>query len=84
MAKYIYILRPDNTVTAVRSEIETGSENPLSDHELIIKELYDRIKDSKNCNFIPCDGCGNFPDIIVSTPKGRFCRDCLPSNYKIG
>ena len=44
MAKYIVIERPNGVVTIVRSEIETGSEEPLTEHEQIINELYSKVK----------------------------------------
>ena len=44
MAKHIVIERPNGTVTIVRSEIETASEEPLTEHEQIINELYSKVK----------------------------------------
>lgn len=44
MAKYIEIERPNGMVTIVRSELETGSEEPLTEHEQIINELYSKVK----------------------------------------
>lgn len=44
MAKHIVIERPNGTVTIVRSEIETASEEPLTEHEQIINELYGKVK----------------------------------------
>ena len=43
MAKYILIDRPNGGVTMVRSKIESPTEEPLTDHEQIINELYDKI-----------------------------------------
>ncbi len=40
MAKYIIINRGNGIFTSVRSVLETGSENALTDHEEIINELY--------------------------------------------
>lgn len=44
MAKHIVIERPNGIVTIVRSEIETPSEEPLTEHEQIINELYSKVK----------------------------------------
>lgn len=44
MAKHIVIERPNGTVTMVRSELETASEDPLTDNEQIINELFAKIK----------------------------------------
>jgi len=46
MAKHIVIERPNGVVTIVRSEIETASEEPLTEHEQIINELYNKVKNS--------------------------------------
>ena len=44
MAKFIVINRNNGTVTIVRKELETTSEDPLTEHELIIVELYEQLK----------------------------------------
>ena len=44
MAKHIVIERPNGVVTIVRSELETPSETPLTEHEQIINELYGKVK----------------------------------------
>lgn len=44
MAKHIVIERPNGIVTIVRSELETPSETPLTEHEQIINELYSKVK----------------------------------------
>lgn len=43
MAKYIMIQRLNKTIVVVRSEIETAAEDPLTEHEEIINELYNRL-----------------------------------------
>lgn len=48
MPKYIIIERPNGIVTMVRSELETPSENPLTEHEQIINELWKELKDIKS------------------------------------
>lgn len=54
MAKHIVIERPGGVVTFVRSDLETGMEDPLTVHEEIINELFQKIKDQnttiKNAN----------------------------------
>ena len=45
MAKNIYIKRLDESISYVRSEIESGSEDPLNDFEEIITEQYNKIKE---------------------------------------
>ena len=45
MATYISIKRDENTVTLVRSQLETASENPLTDDEQLINQLYDENKE---------------------------------------
>lgn len=47
MAKYIIIERPNGTAVAVRSELDTPSEPPLTEHEEIINELYNKVKKEK-------------------------------------
>lgn len=47
MAKFITIKRNNGTVTQVRSEIETGSEDPLTEHEIIINQLYNKLQIAK-------------------------------------
>ncbi len=42
--KYIGIERPNGMITIVRSELETGSESPLTDEEEIINELWNKLK----------------------------------------
>ena len=37
------IKRPDGIIAVVRSEIETAAEDPLTEHEEIINELYNRL-----------------------------------------
>lgn len=44
MAKHISIKRADGKITLVRSKLETASENKLTDDEIIINELYERIQ----------------------------------------
>lgn len=44
MAKYIVIERPNGMVTMVRSIIETASEDPLTEHEELINELFSEVK----------------------------------------
>jgi len=44
MAKYIGIERPNGMITIVRSGLETASEDPLTEHEQIINELYSKVK----------------------------------------
>jgi hypothetical protein len=44
MAKYIPINRGNGYITIVRSALETTSEDPLTEHELIINELYQQIQ----------------------------------------
>jgi uncharacterized protein with PIN domain len=44
MAKQIIIERPNGTLTIVRSELETASEDPLTEHEQIINEQHIKIK----------------------------------------
>lgn len=43
MAKYIAIERENGTVTLIRSELETVTETPLTEHEKIINELYKKL-----------------------------------------
>jgi len=45
MATFIVIERPNGTVTIVRSELETPGESPLTEHEQIINELFNKIKE---------------------------------------
>lgn len=47
MAEYISIKRPNNSITIVRSKIETASENELTEHEQIINQLYNENKKLK-------------------------------------
>lgn len=44
MAKHILIDRGNGFSTLVRSEIETASEDPLTDNEILINELYNKVK----------------------------------------
>lgn len=44
MAIYRVINRTNGTITIVRKELETGSEDPLTEHELIINELSEQLK----------------------------------------
>ncbi len=48
MAKHIAIQRNNKEVTIVRSAVETGSEKPLTEHEIIINELFQKIKKLEN------------------------------------
>ena len=41
---YTAIDRNDGTVTVIRSQVETASEEPLSMPEILIMELYNKIK----------------------------------------
>ena len=45
MAKYIVIIRANGTTTMVRSSLETASEDPLTEHEEIINELYVKVRE---------------------------------------
>jgi len=73
MAKQIVIERPNGTVTIVRSELETASEDPLTEHEQIINELHSKVKNlglfsvtRSALQLCPkCNGQG-----IVSKPPG--------------
>jgi hypothetical protein len=60
MAKSILIERPNGMVTIVRSELETASEDALTEHEEIINELYSKVKESDS---LPC-------------VSGLFCQMC--------
>jgi len=42
------INRPNNMITMVRSKIETSSEDPLTEHEEIINDLYNQLKKLKS------------------------------------
>ena len=44
MAIGILIKRLDGSVTLVRKQVETLSEDPLTDHEQIINELHEQLK----------------------------------------
>jgi hypothetical protein len=58
MAKYILIERSDEFATLVRSEIETASENPLTEHEIIINELYRKLQNKTILdNKLICPNC---------------------------
>ena len=48
MAKMIMIERDNGMISRIRSEIETGSEDPLNEYELIINELYNKLKKLKS------------------------------------
>ena len=48
MAKYIAIKMEDGSVFLVRSELETASESPLTQHEIIINDLYKKLKKQAN------------------------------------
>lgn len=67
MAKHIVIERPNGTVTIVRSEIETPSEDPLTEHEQIINELYSKVK--------------NLGLFSVKHRLCTNCKHCLPNAY---
>ena len=80
MAKYIVIERLNGVVTIVRSEIETASEEPLTEHEQIINELYSKVK-KLNLTLVSKSVCDC---IIPATDFNRtFCFKCkapLPKN----
>lgn len=48
MAIHILIDRGNGFYTAIRSELESPMENPLTEHEIIINELYLKIKELEN------------------------------------
>jgi hypothetical protein len=52
MAQYITINRPNGQITAVRSSLDLASEIPLTEHEQIINELYQKLNITNN---IKCD-----------------------------
>ena len=72
MAKYIVIERPNGVVTIVRSEIETGSEEPLTEHEQIINELYSKVK---KLDLTPVSNllCGSF-ELDNKTSSATKCK----------
>jgi hypothetical protein len=54
MAKHIVIERPNGIVTIVRSELETATEDPLTEHEQIINELYSKVEKLGLFGVVPC------------------------------
>jgi hypothetical protein len=73
--KYIAIKRPNGTITIVRSEAETPSEDPLTEHEKIINELSKLLLDAVSVSVqvpkikIQCNTCGHAP-CMCRTPLG--------------
>lgn len=49
MSKYITIQLNETETVTVRSELETASEPPLTDHELVINHLYKKLNSTQNC-----------------------------------
>lgn len=46
MAEHILIIRPGGRIaTLIRSKIETASEDPLTEYEEIINELWNKLND---------------------------------------
>lgn len=44
MAEFILIKRPNGVVTMVRSKVDVATESPITEHEQIIGEFYNKIK----------------------------------------
>lgn len=51
MAKYILVERGGGFLTAVRTELESPMEDPLTEHEIIINELFAKLKGLYNSEF---------------------------------
>lgn len=84
MSKSIIINRPNGYVTLVRSEVESSSEEPLTEHEQIINELYNKIKDlNKDVNYtINKSIISKDVDRIINTNDWMYIARPSPS-YKL-
>jgi predicted Zn-ribbon and HTH transcriptional regulator len=92
MAKYIEIERPNGIVTIVRSELETGGEEPLTEHEQIINELYSKVK-NLNISGVShrsweCNSCG-FKDYTDAISEDEIhsgllqCSNCGSDEFHL-
>lgn len=76
--KYIAITRPNGMVTMVRSEPETASEDPLTEHEKIINELnklYQAAINIRSIKLVMCKRCGG-SNMYQHTKTKDKCEDC--------
>ena len=82
--KYIVIERPNGVVTVVRSEPKSASEPPLTEHEQIINELFNKLKNlglfsvSNNEGLDSGDGvavCPKCQKERIKTNNGYICLD---------
>lgn len=76
MSKYIAIIRPNGVVTLVRNKNMFTSEDPLTEHEIIINELYNQLNNISQSQTVELERNNYHINLHSDHPMYWICTKC--------